>query len=260
MEENRLYCTKVASRQGGPWEAGELLDERKAPESKRVEAIAAMREYVAGGGSLKRARVDERFINLFYANNALTTTIFNDMVREHHAPHGLLELRSWQKTLKANLEMPADDRSVWWFFDKQGGSGKSSFAVHMASVLGDACFISDGAGQLGDLKMSWQKASQAGAVDVVFIDMSRCQEQQTGAIYRFIETVKNKWCSNTKYQSEIFYTKQAHVVCFANNPPKVENLSMDRWKIFELMPVASGRDWVVHKRSPQEYIEVVELL
>lgn len=251
VEQAVAYCKKEDSRVDGPWEWGEFASQGKRA-VPREETLRLMKEFVGAGGTLKAARQDPRFVNLFYSNNALTTEIFGDMLAETMRPTGFPTLRRWQAALAAQLEMPPDNRAVYWFFDRIGGSGKSSFAIHMAARHGEAIFITDGAGHLADLKYSWRQANQGASVSVVFIDMSRCQEQMTGAIYRFIETVKNNWCSTTKYQSSTFFTKPCHVVCFANNPPQVELLSMDRWRIFELCP--SHGDWSANSRAADMYV------
>lgn len=240
VASNVKYCSKDESRKEGPWTWGELKEQGKKGMS-RPDALDVMRKFVEAGGSLRDARQHPDLINLFYSNATHTTQVFCDMVAEQHKPPALPELRAWQAKLHAMLQMPPSKRTVYWFYDKIGNCGKSSFAVHMVAKYGEKVFLTDGAGALGDLKLAWQDANRDARVEMVFVDMSRVQEGHTGAIYRFIESVKNNWCANTKYRSGTFWTGTVHVVCFANSPPVVENLSEDRWCIYEI--VQHGADW-----------------
>lgn len=53
--------------------------------------------------------------------------------------------------------------------------------------------------------------------------------------YPAIEKCKDGIFFSGKYESKAFIMNVPHVVCFSNTKPKLDEMSMDRWKLIDLM-------------------------
>jgi len=68
---------------------------------------------------------------------------------------------------------------------------------------------------------------------VVIFDFPKSREFSIS--YDAIESIKNGFYFNGKYESKQVMGNCPHVICFANSPPCMEMLSKDRWKITEII-------------------------
>lgn len=132
-------------------------------------------------------------------------------------------LYSWQKEIELIFETEPNDRTIHWFYDKNGGIGKSAFVKYM--VIKHQCLFCDG-GKKADL------------INLVFNnDMDDCKcviwdlPRNTGNCisYSTIESVKNGMVCNTKYETGVKCFNSPHIFVFANEAPELEKLSQDRW-------------------------------
>lgn len=134
------------------------------------------------------------------------------------------EPRPWQRALADELLQPADDRSVVFYVDREGGTGKSWFQQWFFSSHPDSCQIlaPDGI------------ANMAYALDhsrhIIFINVPRGGIQFLP--YRFLEQCKDRMVFSSKYEStmKVFRTP-VHVIVFTNEDPDMEKMSEDRYVI-----------------------------
>lgn len=136
------------------------------------------------------------------------------------------ELRPWQAALFAELEQPADDRTVRFFVDRDGGHGKSWFCGYALSRL-EGCQIL-GPGKRDDL---------AHAVDVrtrVFLfNVPRGQAEYLN--YGLLEMIKDRMVLSPKYESQMKILQNTpHIVVFMNEQPDTTKMTEDRYYITEL--------------------------
>lgn len=138
-------------------------------------------------------------------------------------------LKPWQLNIEKLFFQEPNDRKIYWFWETKGGIGKSSFVKYM--VVKHKCLFCDG-GKKSDL------------INLVFnnnMDDCKCviwdlPRSTKGAIsYATLESVKNGLVCNTKYETGIKAFNSPHIFVFANFPPdKPEELSADRWEVFDL--------------------------
>ena len=68
----------------------------------------------------------------------------------------------------------------------------------------------------------------------ILIDIPRANKGQIS--YASLESIKNGMVCNTKYETGVKIFNSPHLFVFANFPPtKPEELSADRWKIFQIV-------------------------
>ena len=73
----------------------------------------------------------------------------------------------------------------------------------------------------------------AHAAPTYFIQYPRSKEPYVS--YECLETLKDGLWTTAKYEGEVVVRNSPHVVVFANFPPNTAALSMDRWKIGEIV-------------------------
>lgn len=144
-----------------------------------------------------------------------------------------LDLRPWQNEIVEIVKTKPDDRHVYWVTDIKGGAGKTKLGKFMKSeglsytIKTSNC--KDGALQLKKL------VDKEGERRAVIFDFPR-QFEERGSFYTLIEGIKDGEISSDKYDSELveFY-EDIHVIVFANFWPDVHKMSLDRWRIYEIV-------------------------
>jgi len=140
------------------------------------------------------------------------------------------KLYTWQENIRKILLGPMEDRKIHWFWDTEGGMGKSKFSKFMKfhHEIPKITF-----GKCSDLLNLVSK--QPNKKGYIF-DLSRTKSREIDIdeIYSAIENIKNGHFVNTKYEVEEILMMPPHIVVFANYPPDTTKLSSDRWIIQEL--------------------------
>lgn len=144
--------------------------------------------------------------------------------------HDLIKkLRPWQLELEAKLvnDGNIDPRVIYWFYDKQGGAGKTSFAKYMMFHHDIITLTFADAKDLLYVVSKFQNRS------AYIFDLSRTKggKSSMSEIYQALEAVKNGYFISQKYESDIVMMQIPHVVVFSNHMPDVDCLSKDRWRI-----------------------------
>jgi len=142
------------------------------------------------------------------------------------------EWHPWQQMVIDFIKTKPDDRTVHWFFDEEGGKGKSRLARYLISEKlaymvrstgGDRDFATIIRGALAD---GWDQRC-------FIFDLPRVSEAH--AIYGPIEACKDGTVTATKYEGGTFTFNSPHVLIFANFLPDCSKLSADRWRIHRLL-------------------------
>ncbi len=145
-------------------------------------------------------------------------------------------LRPWQADIKAMIEGPIHPRKVHWYYDELGGKGKSCFSKYMyfhhkipTITFGDAKDL---------LHMVSKFQNRRGYI----FDLSRTRSSKTSfnEIYCAIESIKNGYFINCKYDSDIVCMSTPHIIVFSNHLPNRSCLSQDRWSIHDLSQMSQA--------------------
>lgn len=121
--------------------------------------------------------------------------------------------------LDSDLRAPPNPRTIVWFVDTVGNSGKSYFANNwMASTK----YVING-GKAADIYYAYFYEK------VVFFDLARQKEDIVA--YDVMENFKNGYFLSTKYQVRRVKFNIPHVVVFSNFRLDMTKLSEDRWDI-----------------------------
>jgi len=160
------------------------------------------------------------------------------------APRPLPEitLYGWQLEAKVLMEMEPDDRTIYWYWSRDGAMGKSSlvrWAVRNLKAI--VC-----GGKAGDMKYMIAKyiENRGDYPDVVIFDLPR--HQATPVDFAGIEEIKNGVFASTKYESGMVEMPWPHVFVFANWEMPTDrhaHMSKDRFVVTDI------EEWVVRNAS-----------
>jgi hypothetical protein len=139
-------------------------------------------------------------------------------------------LYPWQAAIRDMCVLTKPDpRKVYWYWEPIGNIGKSDFIRYMI-VKHDVLACSGG--KYADI-MNLIFKQDMDKTNTVFFDIPRANKGHIS--YSALESIKNGWISNTKYETGTKVFNKPHVIIFANFPPEnPELLSADKWVITEL--------------------------
>nr|QKI28982.1 Rep [Forsythia suspensa CRESS virus] len=147
----------------------------------------------------------------------------------HILPRTILEdgnLRGWQVALEQDLLEDPDDRSILFYVDAEGGTGKSWFCRYMLSKYENVQVLSSG--KRDDLAFCVDVTKTIFLFNVPRGGMEFLQ-------YTILEQLKDRVVFSPKYWSQTkILLKKCHVVVFCNEPPDNSKMSADRVKIINI--------------------------
>lgn len=141
------------------------------------------------------------------------------------------KLYPWQKEIEDIVLSEPDDRSVHWYWEEKGCEGKTALCKYLA-VKYNALVVS---GKVEDIQygvVAFTEGNDNIPPKIILVDIPRVSKG--GVSYAGLEKVKDGLFFCGKYESKQFIMNSPHVICFANEPPREERMSEDRWKIKEI--------------------------
>jgi len=136
------------------------------------------------------------------------------------------QLYPWQKAIVNMIELEPDDRTINWFWDHDGGIGKSALVRYLV-INHNALLV---AGKGADIKFLICQQKQP--PDIIIYDIPRTARSYID--YCALEEIKNGVFCSSKYESKMYVMNPPHIICFANFEPDYDALSQDRWNILNL--------------------------
>lgn len=139
-------------------------------------------------------------------------------------------LWDWQQDVLNRCMVEPDDRTINYIIDVKGCVGKSKFCKYL-SYKHDAITLPWG--RTGDLL---NLVCKLGARNTYLFDLSRSKPQDWARddIAATMESIKNGYIVNLKYETGVFFMEPPHVWCFSNQAPNLSSMSADRWKFWEI--------------------------
>jgi hypothetical protein len=140
-------------------------------------------------------------------------------------------LYDWQKDIISIIQQEPDDRTIHWFWEKVGCSGKSTFCKYLA-VKHNALIVSSKA---SDMKYMIVKFEEQYGVypEIIIMDIARSKDT-CNIDYEGIEEVKNGLFMSSKYECCQVIMNCPHIICFANDSPNRGDMSKDRWHVVNI--------------------------
>lgn len=141
------------------------------------------------------------------------------------------KLYIWEKKLLKLLKTEPDDRTINWYWESEGNSGKSTFTKFLCSKY-NAITLSN---KCTDMKYGLVKFHEENHYypDIIIIDIPRSIDLEYLS-YTGIEEVKNGCFFSSKYESKQIIMPNPHIVIFSNEEPNYDKMSKDRWHIHHI--------------------------
>lgn len=212
IDHNLKYCSDEDKRDGG-----EEAIFTNIPQDEIEAAVDRVNTGSTRGATNQRKR-----------KNASNSTATKFTAEELRIPP-LHMLRKWQREVVDLVSGEPDDRSVHFFVDADGGTGKSllsKFLVfhHGAIVVG---------GKTNDIAFHVkQTIDQGKPLKCVIVDIPRVASSFIN--YQGIEMCKNGLLFSGKYESGQILFPPPHLIVFTNQWPDETKLSADRYHIHEI--------------------------
>lgn len=133
----------------------------------------------------------------------------------------------WQEELLTMLEGEADDRTIQFYCDTEGGKGKTWFQQYYYSKYPEKCQLLS-IGKRDDLAYTIDTTKSVFLFNIPRECMQFLQ-------YSLLEQLKDRTVFSPKYQSVIkIFRHNNHVIVFANEEPDPAKLSADRVDLIHL--------------------------
>lgn len=138
------------------------------------------------------------------------------------------DLYPWQTDILALISETPDDRSIHWFYEPHGNSGKSKFGKYLCFHCPNVCLTT--ATKSNDILTCVEEQ-----YDTYILDFPRTLGSDY-CPYTALEQLKNGFITDAKLKKKArrLLFNPPHVIVFSNYPPDKSKLSMDRWKIFNI--------------------------
>ena len=148
----------------------------------------------------------------------------------HRTPPRALEFgepnEGWQRDLVDRLANPADDRSIDFVVDAEGGKGKTWLCRYMMTMNQKVQIL--GVGRKNDL-------AYLISTDKTIFLFNVARGQMEFLSYSLLEALKDRMVISTKYQGEMkTWTDNVHVVVLGNEEPDYEKLTADRYNVITI--------------------------
>ncbi len=201
--------------------------------SKKIRPLVPFQKYLGHGhihwekmrGSIKE--------NTSYCSKAGGSNLFSKGVPVPIVKMTYDLLRPKQKAIAdcyIEDEDPLFGREIHWYWEPDGGWGKSILTKYMVDCMG-AIIVSGACKDALHGVADWIRTKEAGPRIIVF-DIPRCNAGHVS--YQAIEAIKNGTFFSGKYESGMVRFNSPHVIIFSNQPPEYEALSQDRWVVKRL--------------------------
>lgn len=149
--------------------------------------------------------------------NVCTKPVFNDKMK----------LYKWQEEILEIIKEEPDNRKIYWYYEDEGNTGKSSICKHICMNNKNALYI---CGKASDMKYAIIQfvLTHKKSPEIILIDIPRSMDEKYIS-YSGIESIKNGIIFSTKYESGMCMFDSPHVLIFSNNYPDLSKFSEDRW-------------------------------
>lgn len=155
--------------------------------------------------------------------------VFTNEIQKSYGKWESIKWKNWQCDILNLIKTEANDRTVHWYWENKGNTGKSFLTKYLVEVK-NALVVN---GKLADICHQVAKRCEDNiGINIVIIDVPRCSR---GLIsYQAIEMLKNGLIYSGKYEGGQYTFDSPHVIIFANQEPTIEMLSIDRWDIVRI--------------------------
>ncbi len=137
------------------------------------------------------------------------------------------KFRPWQKLVVDLIRTEPDDRTINWYWESTGASGKTALAKYICANY-NAIVLGGKGNDCLYAVADWKDPNDL----IVIFDFSRQTEEYIS--YSAMEKIKDGCFFSGKYESKMCIMNSPHLICFANFKPNLLMLSQDRWNVVQI--------------------------
>ena len=140
-------------------------------------------------------------------------------------------LKPWQTEVIRIIDNPSE-RDIYWIIGEKGNEGKTFIQKYIYQHFGTRRVLkSEVNTRKADIAYVLSQASLT-CKDIFLFNLLR---SDIDVSYGLLENIKDGYLISVKYRSKALKLQTPNtVIVFSNSPPSTDQLSTDRWKIFEI--------------------------
>lgn len=224
-EQARDYCKQ---EKNGRWH--EFVEFGDAKEQGKRTDLLDLRDRIKQGERLRviiNESTNEKELSALLKYNRTFKEYEND-IKTAHARETLLKAykdvkwKDWQQSIIDIIKDPPHPRTIIWYYDPVGNSGKSYISKYL-QLTTEVYYITGG--KQADILYAYEDQG------IIIYDLARTYADNMDHIYTTMENFKNGMYLSTKYESRQRVFAIPHIFVMANYEPHTEKLSQDRWDI-----------------------------
>lgn len=147
------------------------------------------------------------------------------------------DFHDWEKDIINSIQDEPDDRTIHWYWSKQGGIGKTSFCKYL--VIHEKFIVLGGkASDVRNGVIEYAKANNGETPERIVVNIPRSFSEEYVS-YEAFENLKDMLFYSGKYEGGMVCGNCPHLFIFANFYPEMKKLSKDRWCIYNIDTVDS---------------------
>jgi len=143
------------------------------------------------------------------------------------------ELDPWMRSIISIFDKEVHPRRIHWLVDKMGGVGKSKFIKYCAVKYNCLWTTGGNVKDISNLCFNNIDYLECTEKAICLFDIPKCNKGHVS--YNVLEMLKNGMMTNTKYECKNLIFNSPHVFIFSNSLPDTSKMSLDRWKVFNVV-------------------------
>lgn len=140
------------------------------------------------------------------------------------------KMPAWQQSMLAIVSKEPDDRTMHWVYDPIGNNGKTKFCKYLVFKRNAVGLVYGHSGDVLNL------VSKLPNRPIYAWNLTRAKPANLSELdlYSAMESVKDGFFVNLKYETKQVLMEPPHVIVFANHRPQLHQISSDRWKLWTI--------------------------
>lgn len=145
------------------------------------------------------------------------------------------QLNPWELKIDniVRNEIP-DDRSIYWFYSRNGNMGKTTFCKYLNKTYGGCVIGGKASDSKNNIVNYIENSSDKRAPQLVICPIPKSYSMEYVS-YEGIEMIKDMFFYSGKYEGGQVNDDCPHVFVFANEPPDYSQMMKDRWNVYEIL-------------------------
>lgn len=143
--------------------------------------------------------------------------------------------KDWQLEIIDIINQEPDSRSIHWFWEENGGIGKTTFQKYIYTHYPNTIVCGGKAADMKHCVVDYLDKNK-NLPKIILMNLPKTQELNYFS-YTGVEEVKDMFFHSGKYEGGMVCGENPHVLIFANEPPRKDNMALDRWFIKHIGPI-----------------------